>query len=350
VESKLEHLIHRILSGKQTILHNGIRYTLKNPSLDLMLEADLLYNDIYQENLYENFYRLEDINNLLIRSGIVHANHNQIIDTLKNQIDKLKIELYKNYFNLQSKRKNKQKIDNLISQLNSQYILSHYLDFLTLEKYCENIRHEFIISRTLYEHESDKLVFDYSDIQDYELFNSFINQISNQVLDVSTLKKIALSEYWRNYYANNKHNLLPYSACDYSEEQKALINISEMYESIYQHPECPAEDIIQDEYALDGWMLDQKEKNKREKSKKGVDNILNDKIKNSQEVFLAADRNDKETLEMIESLNNAQALKIKKERSDLIQQQGSAEHSDFSDIKQEIKQMNARIRKGKIHG
>ena len=86
------------------------------------------------------------------------------------------------------------------------------------------------------------------------------------------------------------------------------------------------------------------------KSKKGVDNILNDKIKNSQEVFLAADRNDKETLEMIESLNNAQALKIKKERSDLIQQQGSAKHSDFSDIKQEIKQMNARIRKGKIHG
>ena len=66
-----------------------------------------------------------------------------------------------------------------------------------------------------------------------------------------------------------------------------------MYSKIYEYPECPDDAIIEDDDALDGWMLNQQKKI-RNKNGKGVDNLLGKKGQKAQEVSLAKNEEEYE--------------------------------------------------------
>lgn len=289
MQDQLKHLLHEILSGKKTVFYRNQRYVLTNPSLDIVLEADLIYAQHYNNNLYnDKFLYLENITNELIKYGIFFPAHEEEINNKNKELDNLKKTLFRQYSDKKNRDKSKTQIKFLKASLNKLYNLKHYLDFLTLEKYCDNLRYEYIICHTLYDYHTNKLVFDYSNLLNVDtcFFNDIIDLITNSLIDLSTLKQIVLSEYWKNIYTNNTNNILPYSAIEYTEEQKSLINLSKMYDSIYQHPECPDDDIIMDEDALDGWMLVQKDKIKKQKTENGVKNKMSSKIAKSDHVFI----------------------------------------------------------------
>lgn len=86
-----------------------------------------------------------------------------------------------------------------------------------------------------------------------------------------------------------------------------------MYDRVYEHTECPDEEVIEDDDALDGWMLWQKKKSLQEKKIKGVDELLGSKGKNSSEVFLLANNNNEEIQEISE-LNDSESLQIYRSR------------------------------------
>lgn len=289
MQGQLKHLLHEIIGGRKTIFHRSQRYTLLNPSLDIILEADLIYTKYYNDHLYDDrFLHLENINNALIRYEIFFPAHEEEIKTKNKELDNLKKTLFRQYTDVKNRNKSKTQIKFLKESLNKLYNLKHYLDFLTLEKYCENLRYEYIIAHTLYNHDKNTLVFDYANLQnvDIDFFNKMIEIISNSLIDISALKQIVISEYWKNIYTNNSNNVFAHPAIEYSEEQKSLINLSKMYDSIYQHPDCPDDEIIKDEDALDGWMLVQKDKIKKQKIESGVRSKMSSKIAKSDHVFI----------------------------------------------------------------
>ena len=289
MQDKLKHLLHEIISSKKTVFYRNQRYTLMNPSLDIILEADLVYTQYYNNHLYDDrFLHLENITNDLIRYGIFFPDNEEEIKTKNKELDNLKKTLFRQYKDNNAKNICKRKIKFLKDQLNKLYNLNHYLDFLTLEKYCENLRYEYIICNTLHEYHSNKLVFNYSNLYSNEadLFNGLIDAITEKFIDLSTLKKIVISEYWRNIYTNNKNNIFSGPAIEYTDEQKSLINLSAMYDHIYQHPDCPDDEIIKDEDALDGWMLIQKDKIRKQKVQSGVNSRMSAKVAKSDHVFI----------------------------------------------------------------
>lgn len=289
MKNKLIYLLHEIISSKKTLFYKNQRYTLTNPSLDIILEADLIYNQNYDNHLYDDrFLNLENITNDLVRYDIFLPANEEQIKIQNKELDSFKKTLFRQYQDIKNRNKIRLRIKLLKKSLNRLYSLKHYLDFLTLDKYCENLRYEYIIAHTLYIHDSNELVFDYANLQnvDIDFFNGIIDTISNSLIDISTLKQIVISEYWKNIYTNNTHNIFPHPAVEYTEEQKSLINLSKMYDNIYQHPECPDDDIIADEDALDGWMLIQKDKIKKEKLKSGVNSRMSSKVAKSNHVFI----------------------------------------------------------------
>ncbi|MEI7489146.1 MAG: hypothetical protein WCJ72_17400, partial [Chryseobacterium sp.] len=68
------------------------------------------------------------------------------------------------------------------------YNKQHSLDYLTLEHYCDNIKHEFIISHTLFFYKSKELVF--NENIDSNLFNQLISQISKKIKQYFSINKI----------------------------------------------------------------------------------------------------------------------------------------------------------------
>ena len=335
--AELEKIVNRILSGKQLIEHQDILYELRSSSMNVKLKAGMLYDKAYEDNLYsESFVLEEDIEDLLLDLNILYPQYKSDLSSIEKKMENLKVDLFSFFFDRTKRAKYKAELASSKKRYNEIYILSHSLDFLTLENYCANIKNEFIISHSLYNYESDNLVFQENNL-DYDLFNNIINKISGNILDIETLKAVARSDFWRNYYSINKNHLLPYSIVDFSEEQKAVLSISTMYDRVYEHPECPDKEIIEDDDALEGWMIRQQRENKKQKQEKGVNNILNsDKMKKAGEVFLMA--NSLEERNDILGLNNQEsAAKRQSKINTVLNSTAPTKDSELPDVKQEIR-------------
>lgn len=335
--AELEKLVNRILSGKQLIEHKDIIYELRSADIDTKMMGSLLYDNTYQEHLYSDAFILEeDIEDLLLELQIVYPEYSADLKNIEKKIENLKLDLFHFFFDRTKRNKYKNDLSSIRNRYNEIYNLSHSLDFLTLENYCANIKNEFIITHTLYQYNTDNLVFD--DNIDYNLFNSLTQLISNNIIDISTLKAIARSDYWRNYYAINKNHLLPYSIIDFSEEQKAVLSISLMYDRVYEHPECPEKEIIEDDDALEGWMIHNQRENKKQKQEKGVNNMLgSNSMKKANEVFLMAD--SKTQRDDIIGLNTAESTHKRQSKiSTVLNAGGPIKDVLLPDVQQDIRE------------
>ena len=154
-----EILVHRILSGHYIFDHQDNIYELRKPSLALKMRADLLYVTTYEDNLYNNFWFLEDTEHFLFELNILHYNYKSDLSRVEKLLDKTKISLFQQYFDNVKRKKIQSQIKNLKQDIQETYNKKHSLDYLTLEHYCDNIRNEYIISNTLYFHDSNELVF-----------------------------------------------------------------------------------------------------------------------------------------------------------------------------------------------
>ena len=110
-----------------------------------------------------------------------------------------------------------------------------------------------------------------------------------------------------------------------------------MYDKIYEHPESPSEEIINDDDALDGWMIFNQEEIKKQKKEKGVDSMMSEKVRNSSEVFLMAG-NDKEQAKDILDLNSKTGLQKIKARFDATKDGNVVPDSELPDVRGEIQQ------------
>lgn len=334
---EIEKIVNRILSGKQLIEYEDTLYELRNADINIKLRANMLYDKEYEDNLYSDIFILEeDIEDLLLDLKLIYPEYKNDLDSLGKKLDNLKVDLFLNFFDRTKRLKYQKEIESTRKRYSQLYTAKHSLNFLTLENYCANLKNEFIILNTLFFYNTGNIVFN-SSYMDYRLFNNITQIISNNILDISVIKCIARSDYWRSYYTINKNHLFPYSVIDFSEEQKAILSVSVMYDRVYEHPDSPDKDIIEDDDALEGWMIHQQRQNKKQKQEKGVNNLLSNKnMKNANEVFLMAE--NKEQKEDIIGLNSMESqLKLQSKISTVMESSAPVPDSLLPDVQQDIR-------------
>lgn len=338
---ELDTLINRIISGYQFIEIKDNLYKLISPTVDLKMVADYLYNKTYQDNLFSSFIPKEDIQYFLISTNMISEDIDQQIKITEKTLENAKIQYYKQFFQKSVKSRNQKKIRSIETVLHKAYTDKQYLDFLTLEHYCENIKNEYILCKTLMDQDGNLIFENYPNIN-HILFNNIAQEIAQNIIPVNKYKQIVKSDVWRKLYNSNPTNIFARSASQHTEEQKAVLSINQMYTKIYEHPECPDDAIIEDDDALDGWMLDQQKKNAKEKAEKGVDNLVGKYGKNATEIFLMPD--NKEEFEQVNELNSPQAMAKIKARRDLKQGEVKAD-IEFADTQMEIRNRIAELNK-----
>src|SRR5690606_30724708 len=120
--------------------------------------------------------------------------------------------------------------------------------------------------------------------------------------------------------------------CELNDEQRRLIVWSKMYDSIRESMDAPTENVIQDDDALDGWMLVQKKKREKDRRAEQVESsIKSDRIRNSQDVMIKTW--NQEDAEKITELNDEQGNMFRKMRVGQIKKSGSLEAKDMADLK-----------------
>lgn len=337
-QQELENTVIRILSGKQILRLGDSIYELRPASTDIKLEAALRYQMAYEDNLYsESFLSAEDVEDMLFDIGVLYPQFAGDVSSTEKKIENSKVELFQNFFDRTKRQNIKKQLNSLVSRYNQLVSSKHLLDFLTLENYCSNIKHVFIICNSLYYFHTNDLVFDINnDTVDNILFDNITSEISKNLLDLTQIKSIARSDCWRNYYTVNKLHLFPYSASELTEEQKGILSVSLMYDRIYEHPECPNKEILEDDDALEGWMIIQSRANKQQKNEKGVNSMLSGKIGKANEVFLMA--HNQEQVQDIIGLNSEEsANRLKQKMDTVLTAQGLVKEAQLPDVRQDLR-------------
>lgn len=337
IENDKEILVYRILSGQTHLLYNNERYTLYAASPDIKYESCIIYDQVINEEKFDSWLREENATNTMIALELWNFQTDNVLKSLDKKLDDLKVELFTNFM-IPSKLKNiRSNIKSTKSQISKIHLTKQNFISNTLEGYASSIKNEYIICNTLYK--ENKKVFDFhnkASSESFSLFNSLLQEIDKLVISTEQYKLLARSQLWRSYWNCNKYNdLFDKPSILLTDEQRALLNISRMYDNIYEHPECPDDPVIEDDDALDGWMILQKRKNEKAKKQSQFDNN-NPKLKNAGEVFMMAQ--EPEDISAISQMNNIESAAAAKEKLSYIKhnQDKLVQDGELPDVRRDV--------------
>lgn len=158
------------------------------------------------------------------------------------------------------------------------------------------------------------------------------------------VRELARTNPWRQVWNCRKADAFGLAPADYSDDQLRLASYSNLYDSVYDHPECPADDVVGDDDRLDGWMIAQRRKKKAEEKRSVVEGLLGEKVSGCPEIFLPVrapdlpadwnavgiERGD------VDAMNGPDAAAAKRMRLALLFKKGRVEEADMPDTKRKI--------------
>ncbi len=283
-------LIYRLTTG-YTILDDFI---VDTPSEILLNESYNIYQKLIKNNRFEDWVKSSHTEAYLLRYKIWSIKYNTELEELDKTLDNCKHALFLNYGapgkTVEFLRK---QIDGINKRKHELLSKRHMLDDYTLEGYVDYFTDLFIFSNILLDKDYNKITLNELDLT--RLMNKY-KKLSPGIKD---LKLIARTDPWRSFWDINK-NIFRIIG----DNQKTLTLFSNMYENVYNHPEKPADDIIADDDALDGWFIEMKKNANKEKPNM-YKARLERKYPNAQEIFVSpTDRHGNFDPSMVKQIND----------------------------------------------
>jgi hypothetical protein len=337
-----EQIIHRIISG-------CIRCHLYDYSLTLLLKSPTrlqryIAEEIYAETLMraelEGCYTQEQYISILKEKDIWNDTKEDKLQGFAKQIENLKFTLYNSVFKSRQRdaaRKALKIIREEQIQLNIQ--LYEY-EYLTAIGVASMAKARYIITSSLYRLDGTKL---FNENEPWSVPNNLIEAvaliINKNKLTEAQIREISRTDPWRTIWMGKKaeSSVFGVPAVDLTEEQRLLSIWSGVYDNVYEHPESPSEEVINEDDMLDGWMIHQKRKRESEKAGQDGDSLIqNEKIRNADEILIPVDT--AEDARKVNALNDAHASMVKRKREALIKNKGSIDETHMPDSQLKIRQ------------
>jgi hypothetical protein len=146
----------------------------------------------------------------------------------------------------------------------------------------------------------------------------FFLHYNENAIDEETIRDVAQCEEWKEIHASKLYDFKG------TREQIALINWTDRYDNILQHPEKPEDAVIEDHDMLDGWMIYLSRKAKRSDRK----------IKDGQEIYIPV---PPDQVSEVQEMNSPEAKIIIARRNKALQQKGQLKETELPDVKQQIR-------------
>jgi hypothetical protein len=326
--------LSRILSGTYLFVYKNQTLKLKYPDINIKYLADLYAEQEYQKNKFNEWILEDDIFNYLIINNLWNPLVDKEFKELPKKIEDYKVQLYQSELNPKNQKRISRILKDAKNKYDRLYNIRHSFDHLTAQGYANLSKNHYILSESIFDSEDNKIFPKIDDI-DFILFNEICSLISNNTIPAYTFRKIARSELWRNYWIANKDFLFGKPTIEWTDEQKNLVVITKMYDNAYEHPECPGNNILEDDDMFDGWMISIRRESEKDKTKRRTEKKFGDKLNKAGEIFLMAE--SKEEAQNIYSLNNPLSRNIIKEREIVLKQNNDfVKDSDLPDVQRNL--------------
>jgi len=327
MESKKVSIVNSILSNYTIIYLDGTKYIIREPTPELIYESYDVYQQIIDRHKFDDILTRQGALLLLVKEKLWDINGDKNFDAIIDSMDDIKLSMYKAFYrDTKTVEKLRTTLQKVRDKQNEMYNTRYQFDGYTIEGLADHIRRHYIYAHTLCDGNNQRLWHSFSEYED-SLVEQVILEHSKVSLDEKTYRELARTNPWSSYWIAFQSSLQPIS--NYRLEQ--LISYSRFYDNIRKNPECPDDDIFNDDDVLDGWVVEQRkeaEEDKKEKMKTPLG------VRGKGDVFIPV-RSQQDANKVYSQ--NAQEVRTRhKLRTKYIQDKGEVADVDMPDVKRDI--------------
>ena len=321
-----EFFVHTIRSGNVYLKIGDLKLCVKPMTYVQCIEALEVYNDSYDKSLVDGLMTEEESEEMLKSTGIWTEEEDVKVEGIKKDMEKLKLEIYKN----RNKPEMRERIRKYIRLAENALFETISLKNSYFANTCEGTaaldKNVWIIQNTTF---MDDELYDFEDLQ----VEYVITKWRDSFLEENIIRELARNDPWSSLWRmKEKVDIKLFfnnETCELTENQKNLVMWSQLYDNIQESMEAPSQKVIEDDDVLDGWFVAQSKKREKEQKECEFESNTSDKMKQHQELFMMS--GSAEETEIIESMNDMNAARIKKQRGRRIMDKGQVKQHEFED-------------------
>ena len=349
-ESTRHSIINRLETGITFLNINNSIYSMHMPTKEQRAISELVYRETLENAKYGELITRKQADIILASKGIWNKQLDNELEKLNKYLEDLKIQLYEALFNDNKKKQIRRQIKSVKDGINKSYSKKYSLDHVTLESHAETARDEFLVAITIKDsYKNPVYTYENWSKTDNYILQRFLNFIQSNIITTEQYRELARTEPFRAKWSLNKNNT--FDTTLNSPEQITLMMYARMYDNVYEHPERPGEEVIEDDDMLDGWFAKQRKEADQARKKKELDSILDNKGANKNaggEMFVMA--HSSQEANKIVNVNDLGSRMIMKQRESALNQRGKLEQHQLPDVQMELrteamKQMSERFKK-----
>jgi len=337
-----ELIVARICSGTvRCPVHFDGRNTtiiMRQPTREQLYIAAELFTDVFRESELEGLFSEDELYAFLMDNDLWTLEKDKQYVGLPKDIEEFKLKLFKLTF----KSNERQVARKALALAKSVYaglaaeraMYAH----LSCQGAANLARNRYLLGCSMYyPNGSPVFVGETFWEEPSDLLDLVMQSQSHLRLGEEAIREIARTDPWRSIWICRKGegHVFGVSPVDYTEEQRSLVGWSNLYDNIYEHPDCPSDDIIEDDDMLDGWLIDQRRQREARQLKKSAEDIVsNEKIRGSSEIFVPAGTS--KDAAKINELNDEMTRGLLKQRFDYLKKHGKVAEQDMPDTKRRL--------------
>jgi len=333
-------LVRRIASCK---ISGSIEYcnfehsiTIEDPSIDLLLQADVLYfNRLSELNSSKAYLNNKDTDRLLISRGLWSKDKASELARLRKDLNNLNSRYPTLKFKKAEQTAILVAIDVVKKRISELESITDQLWSATSEGTADRIKKRFIVANITSFSEKTNSTKNLLSVPSF-LDKLIVSYYRDKGISQKDIRELARTDPWRTSWLLSKDTGTPLFSritSDLTELQQQLVTWTRIYDFAYNSQSRPTEDIIDDDDKFDAWYKGECEKIDKENK----NNYLSSGVNNGNggnETYVMA---DKEGAKEVYDINSYESRRRIAMREKAIEKKGSINEEYLPDIQADLR-------------
>ena len=324
-----EFFVSRIISGRLKYEKDGLVLFMHPLTVTQNYEAQEVFKTTYNEALSEGIMTEEEGLLMLVEHGLWTDDEQELMEGIEKDMEQLKVEVYEAFFKTSLKDAARDLLKKATKKYSELYEKRHHYDYVNCQGLSTYARWSWIIENSVRNADGSPYKWEEITTQD------FLAHYQSSGLGEGEYRELARTEPWRTIWTAGKTNgkLFDVPGVELTIEQKTLMAWSGLYDNVGESHESPPDEIIEDDDALDGWLLVQRRDRDRDRVKSQAEGGLSEKTMNSDEVIIFGDGDG---IDKVNAMNTPESKWTKTQRMKQLEEAGDkgVRYDKFDDMVQ----------------
>ena len=327
-----EFFLSRLLLDKKIVEIGDLVLHIHPLTIEQNYIAQEVFRDSYEEALFSGVFAKKEMRELMVEQGVWSEEEDLKIKRNTKKIEDLKLAIYNNFLVPVKRERIRSELRELEQEQAILFQKKHTNDHLDCEGLATYARWNWIIENTTTHPDGTSYLFEEVDI-------TAVLRLNNQYdIDSEYLREMSRTEPWSSLWKNsgkNPEKIFKKHVFELTKDQDEIVSWTTLYENVAESYESPKSEIIEDDDALDGWLVAQKRDSEKEKGKKHLEGFEKAHEK-ADEVYLVS--RSKEETDAIYSLNEGESKMTVKSRMNQVKEAGEKgiKYEKFTDVKMRV--------------